>query len=247
MWLGPTAKCLTGSRMDKTNCHYEFRWWYEYSGGKMTDWGAHHIDIAQWMLGDGRQRAGRWSSGSRPTKPYGKGDGYNCHRRLQGALHLPQRREVFAMSGREMGAGTTVKGLVDANGQPHKGRGRTIDGISGGENGVLVLGEKGTIFVSRGLLLASDKEILSEPLKEDPKLYPTRPTRPHGQLPRLRQEPRDADRGVEVGAGSVIVCHIGTIAHADRQEAEVGPEGTQVRRRRGQQDAQPRTPRRVED
>jgi hypothetical protein len=42
MWLGQAPKVPFRNR----RCHYEFRWWYEYSGGKFTDWGAHHVDIA---------------------------------------------------------------------------------------------------------------------------------------------------------------------------------------------------------
>ncbi|MFQ6130813.1 MAG: Gfo/Idh/MocA family oxidoreductase [Armatimonadota bacterium] len=47
MWLGPAPWVpYTPKR-----CLYNFRWFYDYSGGKMTDWGAHHNDIAQWGLG----------------------------------------------------------------------------------------------------------------------------------------------------------------------------------------------------
>jgi predicted dehydrogenase len=46
MWLGQAPEVPYREK----RCHYEFRWWYEYSGGKFTDWGAHHVDIAQWAL-----------------------------------------------------------------------------------------------------------------------------------------------------------------------------------------------------
>lgn len=47
MWLGPAP----WTAYIKERTHGTFRWWLEYSGGMLTDWGAHHNDIAQWGLG----------------------------------------------------------------------------------------------------------------------------------------------------------------------------------------------------
>src|SRR5262249_52965174 len=46
-WLGPAPK----RPYNKKRVHYLFRFFWDYSGGQMTNWGAHHLDIAQWGLG----------------------------------------------------------------------------------------------------------------------------------------------------------------------------------------------------
>jgi len=46
-WLGPAPK----KPYNKLHVHYNFRFFWDYSGGQMTNWGAHHLDIAQWGLG----------------------------------------------------------------------------------------------------------------------------------------------------------------------------------------------------
>lgn len=47
MWLGPApARPYNVKRV-----HYNFRFFWDYSGGQMTNFGAHHIDIAHWGLG----------------------------------------------------------------------------------------------------------------------------------------------------------------------------------------------------
>ncbi len=47
MWLGPAPK----RPYNVNRVHYNFRFFWDYSGGQMTNWGAHHLDIAQWALG----------------------------------------------------------------------------------------------------------------------------------------------------------------------------------------------------
>lgn len=46
-WLGP-APLRT---YNKNRLHYLFRFYWDYSGGQQTNFGAHHLDIAQWGLG----------------------------------------------------------------------------------------------------------------------------------------------------------------------------------------------------
>jgi predicted dehydrogenase len=46
-WLGPAPH----KPYNEKHVHYNFRFFWDYSGGQQTNWGAHHLDIAQWGLG----------------------------------------------------------------------------------------------------------------------------------------------------------------------------------------------------
>jgi predicted dehydrogenase len=46
MWLGPAPKVPY-----RGVSHWDWRWMLDYSGGQLTDWAGHHIDIANWGAG----------------------------------------------------------------------------------------------------------------------------------------------------------------------------------------------------
>jgi predicted dehydrogenase len=46
MWLGPARK----RPFNENRFHFNFRWFWDYAGGLMTDWGVHEIDIALYAM-----------------------------------------------------------------------------------------------------------------------------------------------------------------------------------------------------
>ncbi len=151
-WLGPAPKVAYralpklregygGGVPLFSNCHYSFRNWHEYSGGKLTDWGAHHVDIACWAIG---------ASDTGPSKvtpveyklPVAYKDGH------------PTVADQY-------NAATSFKIQVD---MPND-----VEMIitSEGDNGIMFEGTDGRFFVNRGKISGKPVEELKEkPLPE---------------------------------------------------------------------------------
>ena len=174
-------------------CHQKFRYWYEYSGGTMTDWGAHHNDIALW--GIGLERSGPVSIEGRPLTDM-----------IAGGYTAAQQYEV---------------NYTYANGVTHTCRSTTKNRWDGSvapdatkdmpDHGVRFEGSDGWIFVTRGKIEASKPELLSEPLtKKKVSLYVSdQHMRNFFDCVRSRQQPICE---AEIGHRSVSICHLGVIA-----------------------------------
>jgi myo-inositol 2-dehydrogenase / D-chiro-inositol 1-dehydrogenase len=81
LWLGQAPRAeFCKQRYDP------FRWWFEYSGGFMTDWGAHHLDIVHRALGV--EDAGPTAIRGQAELP-NIANGYNTPRRFAAELDYP--------------------------------------------------------------------------------------------------------------------------------------------------------------
>ncbi len=152
-WLGPAPKVpyralpemrtgYGGGVPLYTNCHYAWRNWYEYSGGQMNDWGAHHVDIATWALG---------ATDTGPSKvtpvSYSLPIEYeNGNPKVSDQYNSPTKFEI----------------RVDMPGDI------PLVITSQGDNGILFEGTKGRFFVNRGKIVGKPVEDLANnPLPED--------------------------------------------------------------------------------
>ena len=153
VWLGPAPKVdyralpqlregYGGGVPLFSNCHYSFRNWHEYSGGKLTDWGAHHVDVACWALG-------ATETGPSKVTP------------LQFKLPV-EYKDGHPTVQDQYNAATSFRIKVD---MPND-----VEMIitSEGDNGILFEGSEGRFFVNRGKITGKPVEDLkAKPLPEN--------------------------------------------------------------------------------
>lgn len=184
LWLGQAPKV----EYMKERCHGSFRWWFEYAGGPMTDWGSHHNDIVRWAIGlDGPVTV----EGKMLVKP------------IQGGYNTPPEFEAE---------------LTWPNGVRHIVRTTTADSPfgeildpAGQRNGIRFDGTDGWLWVNRGDLSASDDEIYTTPLPDDAVHLPVS-TDHMGNFFECVRSRKDPIAPVEDGHRSASVCHLVAIA-----------------------------------
>jgi predicted dehydrogenase len=201
MWLGQAPKV----EYIPQRCHYEFRWWYEYSGGKMTDWGAHHVDIAQWAIG--MDNSGPLSVEGTAKHPVPFKDGY------------PTVDNEY---------NTAIEFLVTCmfpNGVEMVIRHDT-------DNGILFEGTEGKFFVNRGKLEGKPVDDLKEkPLPEDAiaKVYKGKQPTSHMQnffdCIKTREQPIS---DVYTHHRAMTTCHLANIAIRIGRKLQWDPETEQI-------------------
>ena len=138
-WQGQTPKV----DYVKERTHFSFRYWWEYSGGTMTDWGAHHNDIVLWALGmddsgpvsiEGKQLVDMIPGGYTAASEYEVTYTY-----ANGVVHTCKSTTASEWNG----------AVKDRNGQQH---------------GIRFVGSDGWIWVTRGRIQASDPALIRQEL-----------------------------------------------------------------------------------
>jgi predicted dehydrogenase len=171
MWLGPAPY----RPYNKNRVHYNFRFFWDYSGGQLTNWGAHHLDIAQWGMG---------TDDTGPVEIEGEAR-FNKD-------NLYEVPEWFSLKYKYANGVTVICGQSE-------------------RSGTTFIGEKGEIYVNRGVLESNPPEIIKTELgPNDVHLYVSKDHHKNWYECILSRKLPIAD--VEIGHRSATVCHLGNIA-----------------------------------
>ena len=206
LWLGPAVE----KPFNPNRFHSSFRWYWDYSGGLMTDWGAHMIDIANWAM-DVKAPRSAVSVGGKFGYP-------------QDAMETPDTQQVIWGFDEDFS-------MVWEHAL---GVGR---GPEAREHGVQFHGNEGVLVVDRhGWEVYPETDKIDKDVREFRSLgkprhniktytYQLMHVENFVDCMRSRERP-NAD--VEIGHNSMIACHLGNIAFRVGRRVEWDPEREKV-------------------
>ncbi len=197
LWQGPVPEKEfryvagdNGETKSWSRCHYEFRWWYEYSGGKLTDWGAHHVDIATWGLG-------KTDTGPVTIDPIM-------------VKHPVEFKDGYPVDPARYNTATEFRILATF------ADGVEIEIRHDGDNGILFEGTEGRIFVNRGKLTGTPVEDLkTNPLPDGAMeaTYKNRPLVDHfGNFFEAARDKKEPISDVFSHHRALSTCHLAGIS-----------------------------------
>ena len=198
MWLGPAPK----RPFNKNRFHFNFRWYYDYSGGLMTDWGAHMIDIANWGMGVTAPKSALRRSAASSVFPTTRGDA----RHAAGALGVRRLQHDLGARARRSASGPYMR-----------------------DHGVAFHGNNGVLVVDRGgwevlpetetrTTRRSSDGMAGEPRRGcEPADMHLAHVKNFLDCMDSRKRPHS---DVEIGHNSMIACHLGNIAYPHRRRIQ---------------------------
>ncbi|MEJ2145491.1 MAG: Gfo/Idh/MocA family oxidoreductase [Acidobacteriota bacterium] len=196
-WLGPAPK----RPFNPARFHFTFRWFWDYSGGLMTDWGAHMIDVAMWAMGE--DPIGAMAIGGKYGYP---DDIMETPDTQQSIVEFPS----FSMTWQHM--------IGCGQGPWQREHGAAFHG----ENGILVVDRGGWEVHSETDSEDHPEEyrMIGVPRQGASRDYHFAHVKNFVECMKTREKPI-AD--VEIGHKSVIACHLGNIAARLRTQVQWDP------------------------
>lgn len=192
--------------------HFNFRWWFEYAGGIINDWGNHHMDIAHWGM-DSEHGGPRWVEAKAIFPNRGRPHCYNNPDRFVARMEYPGDVELLYLVARDDKYLQSIRqGDIAPEADEELFAGMPEELKREKRNGIMFTGERGRVFVNRGGVYGKPVEELREnPLPHDAwRVYPSNDHM--GNFFECVKTRRRPVSPVEIQHRTITACHLGNIA-----------------------------------
>jgi myo-inositol 2-dehydrogenase/D-chiro-inositol 1-dehydrogenase len=202
--------------------HSNFRWWEDYAGGIITDWGQHHMDIAYWGM-NLDESGPLWVEGNAVFPNEGRANCFDTPDRFFIKMKFPGDIDLLYFVAHDRKYRESITPADEA-----KLFLETQPGDEGGRNGIMFTGDAGRLFVNRGGIRGKAvDELKTNPLPEDRKrVYESNDHM--GNFFECVKSRKESIAPVRIAHRVITACHLGNIAIRLKRRIQWDAAGEQI-------------------